>query len=76
MNFRLLAADDAPAALGLDRPHDGERGRVAVAHAVAMRHLVEAVLGGDRADLYRLEQDVVSRIARHSVPFSAVAAER
>ena len=37
-----------------------------VAHAGAVRHLVEAVLRRLRADLHRLEQDVVSRIARHN----------
>ena len=35
--------------------------RVAVAHAVAVRHLEEAVPSGDRADRDRLEEDVVRR---------------
>src|SRR5947209_5741161 len=56
---------DGPTALGLDAAHDRVGGRVAVAHAVAMRHLEEAVARGDRAELHRLEQDVVARVAGH-----------
>ena len=65
MDFDLLGADDGPTALGLDAAHDRVGGRVAVAHAVAMRHLEEAVARGDRAELHRLEQDVVARVAGH-----------
>ena len=68
MDLDFLGADHRPAALGLDAAHGRERRGIVVAHAVAMGHLVEAVLGGDRADLDRLEQDVVARIARHSGP--------
>ena len=34
-------------------------------HAVAMRHLVKAVFRGNRTDLYRFEQNVVTCISGH-----------
>ena len=49
----------------------GERGRVAVAHAVAVRHLVEAVAGGHRPDLHRLEEDVESWFSHAAQPVVA-----
>ena len=63
MDLDLLGADDGPAALRLDAAHHGVRGRVAVAHAVAVRHLEEAVARGHRPELHRLEEDVVARVA-------------
>ena len=63
MDLHLLGADDRPAALGLDAAHHRVGGRVAVAHAVAVRHLEEAVARGHRPDAHRLEQDVVTRVA-------------
>ena len=39
--------------------------RPGAAHAVAVRHLVEAVARRHRADAHGLEQDVVDGIARH-----------
>ena len=45
VNFGLFGKDDAPAALGLGAPHFDHRRRVAVAAAVAMGHLIKAVLG-------------------------------
>ena len=51
VDLDLLGADHGPAALGLDPAHVGLAGRIAVSHAVAVRHLVEAVACGDRADL-------------------------
>ena len=65
MDLDLLGADDGPAALRLDAAHDGVRGRVAVAHPVAVRHLEEAVARGHRPELHRLEEDVVARVAGH-----------
>ena len=67
MNLDLLGAHHAPAALRLDRPHGGECRGIPVSHAVAMRHLIESVLGRNRADPHRLEQDIVSGIAGHDV---------
>ena len=68
----LLGAHHRPAALRLHPAHPRERGGIAVAHAVAVRDLVEAVLRGHRADGDRLEQDVVpwitSRVAGHCRP--------
>ncbi|MNT93799.1 hypothetical protein D3C72_2353570 [compost metagenome] len=60
MKFHLLGADDRPAAFGLHAAHMGQRRRVAITHAVAVRHLVEAVAGGHRTDLHRLEQHVIT----------------
>src|SRR5690349_1438882 len=65
MDLDLLGADDGPAALRLDATHDGVRGRIAMAHPVAVRHLEEPVACGDRAELHGLEEHVVARIARH-----------
>jgi hypothetical protein len=74
MNLGLLGAYDAPAALRLDGPHRGERGRVAIAHAVAVRHLEKAVLGGDGADPHLLEQNIVTRITHLGpIPFTPAA---
>ena len=65
VDLDLLGADHAPAALRLDAAHGSVGAGVPVAHAVAMGHLEEAVLGRDRTDPHRLEQDVVARIAPH-----------
>ena len=64
MYLHLLGADHGPAALGLDVAHGRLRGWIPVSHAVAVRHLEEPVLGADRPQLHRLEQDVVTAIAR------------
>src|ERR1700687_3316323 len=63
MDLDLLGADDGPAALRLRCTHPGVSGRVAMAHAVAMRHLEETVARGDGADRHRLEEDVEARVA-------------
>ena len=69
----LLGAHDRPAALGLDAAHLGVGARVQVAHAVAVRHLEEAVAGRHRPDRHRLEQDVVARVARARPGFGVTA---
>src|SRR3546814_20800443 len=48
MDLRLLGGDHGPAALRLHPAHGGGGGRVAVAHAAAVRPLVGAFAGGDR----------------------------
>ena len=63
MDLDLLGADDGPAALCLDPAHEGEWGRIAVAHAVAVRHLEESVARGDGPDPDGLEEDVVAGLA-------------
>ena len=73
VDFRLLGGDHAPSALGLDAAKRGFRIRVAVPHAGAVRHLVEAVGRGDRADPDRLEQDVVSGVPHGLMPFPKAA---
>ena len=64
MDLHLLRADDRPAALGLDAAHHRVGRRVAVAHAVAVRHLEEPVARRHRTEGDRLEQDVVAGVAR------------
>ena len=61
----LLGAHDRPTPFRLHPPHVGERGRVAIAHPVAVRDLVEAVAGGDGSDPNGLEQDVEAVIDGH-----------
>src|SRR5262245_47545288 len=63
VDLHLLRADYTPSPFGLHRAHRGERGRIAIAHAVAVRHLVEAVFRSHRSDADRLEEYVVSWIA-------------
>ena len=72
VHFGLLGEDDAPAALGLDPAHRRGRGRVAVAAAVAVRHLVKPVFRGNRPDLHRFEQDIVARISCHVIPLAGL----
>ena len=55
MNFNLFSTDDGPPALGFDAAHGGVALGSHVSHTIAVGHLVEAVFGGDRADLYRLK---------------------
>ena len=64
VDLDLLGADHRPATLGLDLAHGRLGARVAVAHAIAVGHLVEAVLGRERPDLDRFEEDVVGRVHR------------
>ena len=64
----VLGAHGAPAALRLHGPEVGLKARPVRAGAVAMRHLEEPVGQRLRADLDRLEEDVVLRIAGHVRP--------
>ena len=63
VDLHLLRADDRSAPFRIHAAHNRERGRVAVAHAAAVRHLVEPVARSHGPDGYRLEQDVVPGIA-------------
>ena len=72
VDLHLLGADDGPAALGLDAPHHGVGGRVAVPHAVAVRHLEEAVPRRHRPEPDRFEQDVVARVSAHANRLRAI----
>ncbi len=63
VDLHLLGADDGPAAFRLDPSHDRVRRRVAMAHAVAVRHLEEAVARCHRTESDRLEENVVTRVA-------------
>ena len=66
VDLNLFGADHSPTSFGLHPAHVGLAGGIPVAHAVAVRYLVEAVTCRHRADLYRLEEDVVARIAHMS----------
>ena len=69
-----VASRHPVAALGLHPSHGGLRARVAVAHPVAVRHLEEPVLRGQRPDPDRLEQHVIPRPAGVTVADDWVAA--
>jgi hypothetical protein len=56
MDLDFFGADHAPAALGLEAAHGRQRARHAMAEAVAVRHLVEAIGRGHRPDADRLEE--------------------
>ena len=71
VDLDLLGAYHGPAAFGLDPAHIGLAGRIAVSHAVAVRHLVEAVACGHRADLDRLEEDVIAGVSHGSCSWAA-----
>ena len=64
--WRVLGADGGPSALRLHRPVMRLRERLGVAEARAVRHLVEPVPEGLRADLEGLEEDVVPRVTGHA----------
>ena len=66
MDLSLFGRDDRPAAFSLDSAQPCERLGLGPADARAVRHLVEAVAGGHRADPDRLEQDVVALLAAHA----------
>ncbi len=61
----VLRADAAVAALGLHRPEVGLVHRLLRAESVAVRNLVEAVLHRLRAELDRLEENVVPGVSSH-----------
>src|SRR5210317_1265240 len=65
MHFYLLGKHHAPATLGLDPAHGRDRRGVAITPAVTMRYLVKAVLRRNRANLQRLEQNVITWISGH-----------
>ena len=68
VDLDLFGADHSPAALGLDLTHVRLARRIAVSHAVAVRHLIETVSRGDRADLHGFEEDVVAGVAHWVAP--------
>src|SRR5262245_11053055 len=65
MDGAVLGADRGVAALRLHRPEIRLVERLLRSEAVAVGDLVEAVLHSLRADLNRLEEDVVLRVTRH-----------
>ena len=60
VKLHLLGADDRPTSFGLHAAHMRQRRRVAIPHAIAMRHLIKPVPSCHRTDLHRLEQDIVT----------------
>ncbi len=65
MDRAVLGADHAPAALGLDAAQRRQHARTEPPEPGAVGDLIEPVFRRDRADLHRLEQDVVAWITRH-----------
>jgi hypothetical protein len=63
MNLDLFGEDRSSAAFGLDAPHFGGGGGIAITAAIAVRHLIKSVLGRDRPDRYGFEENIVARIA-------------
>ncbi len=63
MHLALFGENHRPAALGLDPAHGCRRRGVTIPAAIAVRHLVEPVLCGMRANLDRLEQNIIPGIA-------------
>ena len=49
----LFGANNTPSTFGFSPPHDGHHRHVAVSHFGSVGGLIEAVLSGDRSDLYR-----------------------
>ena len=70
VRHQVFGADHTPAAFGLDLAHRGRGERRAVAGAVAVGDLVEAVRRRHRADAYRLEQHVEAWVPRHRGVFA------
>ena len=67
VNITFLGSHHGPAALRFDTPHGGHRVRHPMPHAITVRYLVKPVTRGDRADLHRLKQNVVTGISGHRV---------
>ena len=65
VDLHFLGAHHRPAAFGLHAAHGRMGARPRMSHAVAVGHLKESILGGDRADLHRLEEDVEARLPGH-----------
>ena len=70
VRHQVFGADHTPAAFGLDLAHRGRGERRAVAGAVAVGDLVEAVRRRHRADAHRLEQHVEAWVSRHRGVFA------
>src|SRR5882762_8986749 len=65
MNRNISRADNAPPALSLRFPEAGPHSRHGVGHATRVRHGVETVGCGNRANTNRLEKNIESRMTRH-----------
>ena len=65
MDVTLLRCHYRPAAFGFHRAHTGHTVGHGMAHAVAVRHLIETVARSYRTNLHGLEQHVITRIASH-----------
>src|SRR5262249_46176758 len=66
VDLHLLGTHDGPATLRLDPPHGGLGPGIAVSHPRTVGDLEEPVLGGDRPDLHRFEEDIVPGVAQCS----------
>ena len=76
VNRAVLGVDAGPTALGLQRAVGGLEAGLVGSGADAVRNLVEAIAERLRADLDRLEQNVVFRIACHIESPSSIVENR
>src|ERR1700704_5058260 len=67
MDLHFLRADDRPTAFGFHAAHCGVGLRPGVTHSIAVRDLVEAVLGDYGTDLDGFKQNVEAGITGHCV---------
>ena len=65
MDLDFFGTDYSPAAFRLDTAHGRQTFGMQMAHAVAVGHLVKAVLSGDRADFHGFKENVIAGIAGH-----------
>jgi hypothetical protein len=72
MYFNFFSADHCPATFSFGTAHCRHRGWKTAPHAVAMGHLVKAVLSCDGANLDRFKQDIVSWVSAHSLSASFI----
>ncbi len=63
MNRTIFGVHNPPATLGFDAAHGGQSLRATPAHAGTMRHLIESVFGGDRANFDRFKQNIMLWVA-------------
>ena len=76
MDFGFFRRHHRPPAFGLDSTKPRKGLGLGPAYARAVRDLVKAVARRDRPDPHRLEQNVVTRIARHDGRIASIVSPR
>ena len=62
----VSSANDAPSTFRFRRAETSAHARHGVGHAAGMRNCIKTIGSGDRADTDRLEQNIESRMTRHT----------